>query len=312
MIALLPNNLLPDNLLRGNALPALAAAILWGGGDFSGGMGVKSAGGGVRAALRVVLLSHAASFVTLLALACLRGEPAPHGALLAWGIAAGVAGGLSLTAFYTALSRGAMGASAAVSGLLAAAIPAALTMWREGSPGARALLGFAVAGLAIWLIAAGSSVRTAMGADGHTARGTAALAMLAGVGFGIYFIALKNAGPAGLIWPMASARMGSLSVCSLTLLGLQLGSGGGDARPRITLGGRAVGWALSTALLDTSGNLCFVTATRAGRLDVAAVLASLYPATTILLAAFALGERPTRRQALGMATAVVAVVLIAM
>jgi drug/metabolite transporter (DMT)-like permease len=78
------------------------------------------------------------------------------------------------------------------------------------------------------------------------------------------------------------------------------------------LGRRAVGWSLAAALLDTSGNLLFLAATRAGRLDVAAVLASLYPASTILLAALALGERPTRRQALGMATAVLAVALIAM
>jgi len=69
---------------------------------------------------------------------------------------------------------------------------------------------------------------------------------------------------------------------------------------------------LTAALLDTSGNLLFVASTRAGRLDVAAVLGSLYPASTILLAAVALGERPTRRQAIGMATAVAAVMLIAM
>ena len=69
-------------------------------------------------------------------------------------------------------------------------------------------------------------------------------------------------------------------------------------------------WALSTALLDTSGNMLFIAATRAGRLDVAAVLASLYPASTILLAAFVLGERPTRRQVVGMGIAAVAVALI--
>jgi drug/metabolite transporter (DMT)-like permease len=308
-----------NSLLRGNALLALAAAVLWGGGDFSGGMGVKAAGGGIRAALRVVLLSHAASFVALLTIARLRGDAAPHGALLAWGVAAGVAGGLSLTALYTALSRGAMGAAAAVSGLLAAAIPAGSTIWQDGSPGAGAMIGFAVAGAAIWLIAAGPGEAMAEGAENRMVCGTSrragygsgGLALLAGVGFGIYFIALKNAGPAGVVWPMVSARMGSLCVCSLTLLALGVRSGGAvEARPRMS--GRVVAWALATALLDTSGNLLFVAATRAGRLDVAAVLASLYPATTILLAALALGERPTRRQALGMMTAAAAVVLIAM
>jgi drug/metabolite transporter (DMT)-like permease len=69
-------------------------------------------------------------------------------------------------------------------------------------------------------------------------------------------------------------------------------------------------WCLSTALLDTSGNLLFLAATRAGRLDVAAVLASLYPASTILMAAWMLRERPTRRQGWGMAVALAAVVMI--
>jgi drug/metabolite transporter (DMT)-like permease len=296
-----------NNLLRGNALFALAAAALWGGGDFSGGMGVNRAGGGVRAALRVVLLSHITSFAVLVAIARVRADAFPQGELLAWGIAAGVAGGLSLTCFYLALSRGTMGASAAVSGLLAAAIPAALTLWQEGSPGVLPLLGFAVAGLAIWLIAAGGAEDDSAAAG----RGTIALAMLAGVGFGFYFVALKMAGPGGVIWPMATARMGSLSICGLMLLGHTLRPWSEDEAPA-RLGRRAVGWSLATALLDTSGNLLFLAATRAGRLDVAAVLASLYPASTILLAALALGERPTRRQTLGMATAVLAVALIAM
>lgn len=292
-----------DSLLRGNALFALAAAVLWGGGDFSGGMGVKSAGGGVRAALRVVLLSHVTSFVVLVTIARLRGDAFPHGALLLWGLGAGVAGGLSLTGFYMALSRGAMGASAAVSGLLAAAIPAAVAIWLNGSPGMKPLVGFAVAGVAIWLIAAGS-------ADEGAASSTMWLAIGAGVGFGVYFVALKMAGPAGVIWPMATARMGSLSTCSVMFLGLRLASDNGQTQ--VMLGRRAVLWTLSTAMLDTSGNLLFIAATRAGRLDVAAVLASLYPASTIILAAVALSEWPSRRQAFGMATAVVAVVLIAM
>ena len=312
-----------NSLLRGNALLALAAAAMWGGGDFSGGMGVRSAGGGVHAALRVVLLSHIASFAVLAGIARMRGDVFPHGALLVWGLAAGATGGLSLTGFYIALSRGAMGASAAMSGLLAAAIPATLTLWQAGSPGALPLLGFALAGGAIWLIAAGrtndsathSEHGAARGASVLAMRGTSILAMLAGVGFGFYFVALKLASPAGVIWPMAAARIGSLTICSLTLLGMWLlpaRVGAEPAKPSLKLSRKAAGWSLATALLDTSGNLLFLAATRAGRLDVAAVLASLYPASTILLAALALGERPSRRQALGMATAVVAVALIAM
>ena len=70
--------------LAGNALLALSAAALWGGGDFSGGMGVKAAGGSMRAGLRIVLLSHAASFLVLLAIAHLRGDPFPRNPYLAW------------------------------------------------------------------------------------------------------------------------------------------------------------------------------------------------------------------------------------
>jgi drug/metabolite transporter (DMT)-like permease len=292
-----------DMLLHGNALLALAAAVLWGGGDFAGGMGAKNAGGTMGAALRVILLSHAASFSVLLVAAWLRGDAFPHGAPLVWGVAAGVAGGLSLMCFYVALSRGAMGASAAMSGLLAAAIPAAVSIMGEGSPGWMRMVGFVVAGAAIWLIAAGPNAEAQ-----PAAMGTVWLSVAAGLGFGVYFVALKMAGVAGVIWPMATARMGSLTVCSLLVVGMSLGSKTGVETARLTR--TAVGWALATALLDTSGNLLFIAATRAGRLDVAAVLASLYPASTILLAAWMLRERPTRRQGFGMVVAAAAVVMI--
>ena len=282
--------------LGGNALLALIAAGFWGVGDFSGGMGVKSAGGSVGAALRVVLLSHLTSFSVLLAVALARGDAFPHGRLLAWGLTAGVAGGLSLSAFYIALSRGAMGASAAISGLLAAGVPALVAMVADGAPGWRKGVGFAIAGVAIWMIAAGESA--------EERASTMWLAIGAGAGFGIYFVALKYAGAAGVIWPMATARMGSITTCAMVLLVLR---GAGTAR----ISRQVVLWVLSTALFDTSGNLLFIAATRAGRLDVAAVLASLYPASTILLAAWMMKEMPTRRQGWGMAFAVAAVVLIA-
>jgi drug/metabolite transporter (DMT)-like permease len=292
-----------DMLLHGNALLALAAAVLWGGGDFSGGMSVKNCGGTMGAALRVVLLSHAMSFSVLLVVIRLRGDAFPHGAPLMWGLVAGVTAGVSLTCFYIALSRGAMGASAAVSGLLAAAIPAAVSAFSEGSPGLLRMVGFAVAGAAIWMIAAGPNAE-ATPAD----KATFWLAMAGGVGFGVYFVALKLSGTTGVFWPLATARMGSLGICSLMLAVVSFGANGSVTKARVTR--KVVMWAMATALLDTSGNLLFIAATRAGRLDVAAVLASLYPASTILMAAWMLRERPTRRQGLGMAAAVVAVVMI--
>ncbi|RZU40880.1 EamA family transporter [Edaphobacter modestus] len=288
-------------MLEANAMLALAAAVLWGGGDFSGGMGAKNAGGTMRGALCVVLTSHAASFCVLVVLASLSGDPFPRGGPFWWGLLAGVMGGLSLTGFYVALSRGAMGVSAAISGLLAAAIPAAVSLAGEGSPGWRRIVGFFVAGASIWIIAAGDNPEAK-----PVSSGTTWLAILSGAGFGVYFTALKFAGVAGVVWPMATARIGSLTTCSLMLVAMSFTA----EKERGWLPRRAVLWALSTALLDTSGNMLFIASTRAGRLDVAAVLASLYPASTILLAAWMLHERPTRRQGFGMVVAAAAVVMI--
>jgi drug/metabolite transporter (DMT)-like permease len=297
--------------LQGNVLMGLLAALFWGGGDFSGGMSAKHAGGTVGAALRVILLSHFASFCVLISIANLRGDTVPHGEPLVWGIFAGILGGLSLTCFYIALARGAMGASAAVSGLLAAVIPAVVSITSEGFPGTTRLLGFLIAGAAIWLIAAAPT--GVLEKPEPTKASTMMLAIAAGAGFGVYFVALKMAGAAGVVWPMASARVGSLTTCALLVLLLSITARrrpavAAIARGRLT--SRAALWALSTAALDTSGNLLFLSATRTGRLDVAAVLASMYPASTILLAAWVLKERFSRRQAIGMAVAVAAVVLI--
>ncbi len=299
-----------------NILLALAAAASWGGGDFSGGMGVKAAGGSTAGALRVVLIAHACSLAVLMAILGLRHAPWPHGAPLAWGLAAGVTAGISLTAFYIALARGAMGGSAALSGLLAAAIPAAVSSFLEGVPTALRIAGFALALAAIWLIAAGPSPESAHAVDGSepsdSSRATLVLALIGGIGFGIYFVALRLANPLGVLEPMALARSASLVTCALLLVIVSARSSRGGVRKNsgTRLGRMAIIWALGVALLDTGGNLLFIAATRTGRLDIASVLASLYPAGTILLAAWHLHERPTKRQLAGMAIAAGAVVMI--
>jgi uncharacterized membrane protein len=314
-------------MIHENALIALTAAASWGGGDFSGGMGVKAAGGGVSRAIRFVLLAHAVSLAVLVAILWTRhaalplGYPwLPQGVAVGWAIVAGATGALGVVAFYTALSRGGMGASAAVSGLLAAAIPALVSSMMEGAPAGMRLAGFALAGGAIWLIAAGESPENQHPESRREARGTMALAIVGGTAFGVYFVALKMANPLGLVMPMAIARASSVMLCSVTLGVMGLVRRGSPVQPRSQKrdlghplgGGWWAGWkwALGVALLDTGGNMLFMAATQLGRLDVASVLASLYPAGTILLAAWYLHERPTRRQMMGMVAALVAVVMI--
>ncbi len=137
------------------------------------------------------------------------------------------------------------------------------------------------------------------------------LAIAAGVGFGLYFTSMKMAGRGGLLWPMAAVRLGSSTSAALLVLAtLRRPRTPASTPPSAYLPRKAVLWAMGPALLDTGANLLFMASTRMGRLDVASVLASLYPASTILLAAWMFHERPTRRQSLGMLTAAAAVVLI--
>ena len=258
------------------------------------------------AALIVVVVGHLLSLSLVGSIAVARGEAFPHGAPLIWAVAGGALSGISLVAFYIALADGHMGSAAAVSGLLCAAVPAIVSGFTEGAPGYRRLLGFACAGAAIWLIASASSP------GAGASRRAIVLSTLSGIGFGVYFVSLKYAGTAGVLWAMGTARIGSASMAALLLGGLLLRSSRRESEADVerVSHGRTIAWIVAGAAMDTGGNLSFLAATRAGRLDVAAVLASIYPASTILLAAWLLKEHTTAKQRWGMALALVAVVFV--
>ncbi len=289
----------------GTTLFGLLAAAAWGGGDFGGSMAVKRAGTTMQSSLVVVVVGHFTSLAVLALVGISLASQLPSATAALWGISGGIVSGVSLLAFYLALAEGHMGSAAAVSGLLCAAVPAVVAQVTEGLARWPQFLGFALAAAAIWFIASAS------GAEGASRR-AAGLAALSGAGFGVYFVALRQAGLSGVLWPMACARVGSGGICTVLLLIMALRHR--FAQPRsgkfVHLDRTTLLWILGGATLDLLGNMSFMQATRLGRLDVAAVLASIYPAGTILLAAAVLKERTTTRQRWGMVLALPAVVLI--
>ena len=266
----------------------LTSAACWGAADFCGGLATKR-----TQVYRVIISSQIVSLILLLALALVTREaPLPTDRLLL-GYAAGMFGAIGMIALYRALADSHMGVAAPVSAVVAAAVPVIFGVFLEGFPGAPQLLGFGLAFIAVWLISRTSRAKVQWRDLG--------LPLVAGLGFGIFFVIIGSVGEAAVWWPLIAARFGSLSL----LLGLTLIKQQAQVveRPLIAL-------AVIIGVLEVGGNACYILARQAGRLDVAAVLASLYPATTVLLARFVLKEHLGRSQLAGIVAALAAIVLI--
>jgi drug/metabolite transporter (DMT)-like permease len=299
-------------MLGSSALAAtslgLAAAVFWGGGDFTGGLATRRASPFVT-----IAVAHGISLGALLAIVLAWHIPAPSPYIQFMGVLSGIVAGLGVVLFYKALSLGGMGLSAAIAGLISAAIPVMFSFLTEGLPHPLQILGILLAVIAIWLIAS---------APGATASKTLAMATLAGISFGIYFIQLKITGAGGVTWALTLARVGSF-VMAIGVCAIQAAlrtfrratptlADAAEARRSSLFNPAFLALAVLTCVLDTGGNLFYTLATTVGRLDVAAVVSSLYPAVTIVLAALVLKERTTRTQTVGMLLALAAVVLISL
>jgi len=321
-------------------LLGLMAGLTWGAADFAGGLATRRA-----SPSRVVLIAHGLSLVLLGAFS-LRLPVVFNPGAIGIALLSGIAGGIGLMLFYEALALGAMGLSAAVAGLLTAVLPVVLAVRKEGLPAPLQVAGFGVAAAAIVLIAyapaAPSNLSDSCGLDatanvsglfdiskGAATRTRRALlfAVLAGIGFGLQLVWLHSSAAAGqaapgspvyapLVWALALSRLGGTITAFVTLLILRARPGNGVGA-RVPVATPSLMWlplpilAAIAGLLDTTGNGFYMEASLSGRLDVAAVLASLYPGATIGLAALFLHERTTRLQAVGIGLALVAVVLIA-
>jgi drug/metabolite transporter (DMT)-like permease len=270
--------------------PALgiASAVSWGAGDFCGGLATRK-----TSVSRVVIGSQLFGAAVLAVLALLSHEGAPPAGQLLWCSLAGLSGAVGLLSLYRALAVGRMGLAAPVSGVLSAAVPVAVAALLQGPPGVRTSGGFALALVAVWLVS-----RT----DGTAFRfRDLGLPVAAGLGFGLFIVIITRASVGAVFWPLVTARLASLA--ALTLVVTALG------QPRLPSRGD-IGLVALAGVFDAGGNAFVVLAAHAGRLDVAAVLSSLYPASTVLLARLLLREQVTRWQMVGVAMAAVAIVMI--
>ena len=188
-----------------------------------------------------------------------------------------------------------MGIAAPVSGVVGAVVPVLVGAAVQGWPGALRLGGFALALTGVWLLTA---------AGGGVARPgprELLLPLLAGVSFGLFFVFIHRASGTGVLWPLTAARATSMGL--LAAIGGVMGTLRLPRHP-------VLGLTCLAGVLDTGGNAFFVLAAQAGRLDVASVLSSLYPASTVALACWLLGERLTGRQAAGAVVTLAAITCI--
>lgn len=269
----------------------LLASVAWGAGDFSGGFATRR-----QSVISVLLVAHAVGLLLFIALALLTREPFPPAADLLWGALAGLAGAVGLGALYSALAAGRMGLAAPIVGVLAAFIPVMVSIFASGLPGALKILGFAVGILSLWLVSySGGQLPE---------RRILGLALLAGVGFGLFLVFIDRVESSAVFWPLVAARAASFSAMLVVTIGKRQSWRPSGSRQWMTI--------TLSGVLDALANAFFVIATQTGRLDVAAVTSSLYPAATILLAWLILKERIARLQLLGIAAALLAIILISL
>jgi drug/metabolite transporter (DMT)-like permease len=275
-------------------LLALLAALGYGVGDFIGGLGGRRS----HPALMPVAVQVVGVLTALVAVLPLGGTPTAH--VWAWGALSGVGSGIGNVCLLRGLAVGRMSVVAPLSAVITAALPAVV-----GLLGGDRLTWWGWAGIGLALPAVALASRSESG-DGHQMTDVG-YGLAAGLGFGLLFIALDEAGTDAGAWPLLPGQLVALVVVLAAALPQVIRLHRSQQVPSI---GAVARWGGAAGLLGACANLLFLFATGSGQLTITAVLAGLYPAVTVTLAAIVLHERITRGQQAGLVTAGASIVLI--
>jgi drug/metabolite transporter (DMT)-like permease len=278
-------------------LLALASAVLYGSADFFGGLTARRAN-----TVATVFWSQFTGLVLLLLVLPFLPSTTVSPRDWTWGFVAGFSGGIGVAFLYRALAVGTMAVVAPTTAVIAAMIPVLFAFALGERLRPLTFVGVAVALVAIFLV---SRPPQSSDDDGNkTRRGVPpgfGLALLSGLSVGIFFLSLARTSPAAGMWPLIAARISSIGLFGIIAIA---------ARKTLRMDRTATGTATLGGALDMAANAVYMTAARVGPLSIVVTLASLYPASTVLLARWILHEHLSRVQISGIFCALLAVVLI--
>jgi uncharacterized membrane protein len=286
-----------------SAFFAILSSICYGTGDFFGGVAARRAD-----LLFVILVNQIAASAILLLSAYLLSPFLLSSRDLALAAAAGLSTAIGIPMLYKGLAIGPMSIVAPVTALVAILLPVAYGMLVLGeAPGWLTLVGFAVAGIAVFLLGGGAKIvevfKPAARTPATALRGFA-YALAAGFCIATFYVLMKRCSPESGLWPLVGARAVAMTLIA-GLVGLRH-----RARPIVRPAARLVNFILFSGVLDGAGNAFYLVAAHGGTLGVVSTITSLYPATTILLARYVLRERLSLPQAIGVCSALAAIVTI--
>lgn len=271
---------------------ALLSAVFYGTADFLGGFAARRA-----PTLAATVWAQGIGFGVALVALPLFPAGLPSAVEAAWSIGAGLTGGLGVAMLYYGFAVGRVSVIAPVTAVCSIALPVLVAFGLGERPPPLAIAGIAVAIASVALI---SRHEDETGGGGRRDR-SLAIGLACGVVIGAFFVCLARAGSASGVWPLLIARAASTAA---------LAAAAGMAKVRIAIPRSVVPVVIACGAIDMLANALYLIAVRDGPLGLVATLASLYPASTVLLARLVFRERLQPLQSVGLACAGVAIVMI--
>jgi len=279
------NPMNPADALGGMA--ALLAAVVWGTGDFAGGLSTRH-----RNPFQILALGSLAGLICLAVAAAIRGEAWPDRSSILWSAAAGLAGAIGIASLYQGLAEAEAALVAPTSAVVSVILPVGLNALLSGPFAAAKWFGIAAGVGGIWMISRRSQ-------DGPGGKGLA-LAILSGLGFGGFFVLIAQVQHGSLFSPLVISK-GVELLFAVLMLTLRGSSAPFSIRSPLPL---------AAGLCDAGGNVFYLLASQLTRFGLAAVISSMSPAVTVLLASAISKQKVKTIQKLGIVLCLIGVGLI--